>query len=241
MKFNLEKFLGCREWIASDMFTIVADRIKRNGMLPSYITLILIIVIVSKPWYVYKSFIGLLVGFLSQKQQFGCITADESYSILSVYCSHDGAHIDASTSDFTLHTDWVCMQVQEFVHADPFASYMHLTGSYNRVYELIRLDQAPFQYTTRHLRALEGILNGYQNDIHIVDKLNVGNDGSDIVGRLPIGWCSWYHYYDHIDEKSLDQVRTYEWHLYIHMNIHTYMYQFLTSHFFISTQRISLL
>ena len=32
LKFNLEKFLGCREWIASDMFTLIGDRVHRKGM-----------------------------------------------------------------------------------------------------------------------------------------------------------------------------------------------------------------
>ncbi len=154
---------------------------------------------------------------------------------MSVYCSHDGAYINdhndhnndhskdsdvdnGRTCTSTLHTDWICLQVQEFVHADPFASYMHLTGLYNKVYKLLRLDQLPFQHTISHLAAVEECElrkwrqtdindnDDNSNDNNSNDNNNDSNHGGGVVGRLPVGWCSWYHYYDHIDEKSLNQV-----------------------------------
>ena len=150
--------------------------------------------------------------------------------MLSVYCSHDGAQVDESTDNFTLHTDWVCIQVQMDIGVDPFAAYMHLTGLYNDVHRLISLEQLPFHHTIHSLKDIEEKICKHEHTLGVIRdakcNANENEEERGVLGRLPVGWCSWYHYYDHIDEKSLDQVSSTA-NTYTHPYIYAYMHRYI--------------
>lgn len=78
-----------------------------------------------------------------QKQQFGCITADEAYSLVSAYSAHDGAEARADG----VTTDWLCIHILDALPADPLDNYMHLSGLVNGADRLISLPSSGYEKT----------------------------------------------------------------------------------------------
>lgn len=96
--------------------------------------------------------------------------------------------------DGTVTTDWLCIQLQPVIPADPFDSYMHLSGLVNGVTRVLSLPVDDFHATLVCLSTcmLEEELRLLRLSSHRV------------AARLPVGWCSWYHFYENISEACLD-------------------------------------
>jgi len=91
--------------LASDMFSVLADRSSR---------------------------VGLVVGFLSQREQFGCVATNDTYDHLSVRCTCDGVTVRPSTSPTPMVTDWLFLQAARNIdEEEPLAAYMVTSGRYN--------------------------------------------------------------------------------------------------------------
>jgi alpha-galactosidase len=99
---------------------------------------------------------GIVLGFLSQKQQFGVLTADlRRSSALRAWAVCDDVRLDPGAS---LETDWFAVGLID-AHA-PFP-----------------LD--PYLLAAAH-----------ENDVKAMQP-------------PPVGWCSWYHYYQDISEQKI--------------------------------------
>ena len=119
---------------------------------------------------------ALILGWLSQHNQFGIITADQSLERFRMHCSlgDDGIPLVArknkqqQVNDNFVQTDWGYCQLMigknygEY-DEEPLVHYFTATAAYNRA--------RPF------------VVDQYQEP--------------------SVGWCSWYHYYDKIDSKTL--------------------------------------
>ncbi len=118
---------------------------------------------------------ALILGWLSQHNQFGLITADQSLERFIMHCSlgDDGIHLAARKNKRQTHnfvqTDWGYCQLiigknnNAEYDEEPLAHYLSAAAAYNRA--------RPF------------VVDQYQEP--------------------SVGWCSWYHYYDKIDANTL--------------------------------------
>jgi hypothetical protein len=124
-----------QDYIASDMFTVIADIVHRRGI---------------------------VCGFLSQKEQFGCISANKAYDHITVHIACDGAVIsprvpaqsapadkiadtsgEAGSQPHIVKTDWFFIELQEKLDTDPLGTYLELSGLYNRVPDLFASVDSP--------------------------------------------------------------------------------------------------
>lgn len=139
-----------RDHVASDMFTMLSDLRSRYGV---------------------------VVGFLSQRQQFGCISTNINYDRLTVHISGDGVLIPSHGGHF--HTDPLVLYSVATLD-NPFSVYMTMSGRANDVSELL--------------------------------ETNVGQ-------KVPVGWCSWYHFYEKISENillaNMDRMKHHQEHNYL--------------------------
>jgi len=106
---------------------------------------------------------GIALGFLSQEQQYGTITADLRDGVrLCAWAACDGVRLETGAA---LQTDWFAIAKIDAHAPQPLNAYLEAAACENEVGEM----QAP-----------------------------------------PAGWCSWYHYYQDINEEkilsNLDQV-----------------------------------
>jgi hypothetical protein len=219
-----------RDYIASDMFTVLADT---------------------------RAHYGVVLGFLSQRQQYGCIAVNRAYDRVSVHLSGDGTVVP---SGGRVETDWLCLYtVREL--CEPFKAYMALSSAENGVHQKLSCVLAPYQPRaqqqqrspehavppiamsfTEHktlttadceldehfdpdadlcgktadarprLRsvhtAADGALvtspNASSSALHVVPDALLGMHPHRRLGAaMPAGWCSWYHFYEHISEAVL--------------------------------------
>ena len=66
---------------------------------------------------------GLLIGFLSQKQHFGTITADlRTEPSIKMWANGDDARLDP---DGSITTDWAMLQTVDFSQTDPIGPYIN--------------------------------------------------------------------------------------------------------------------
>ncbi len=100
---------------------------------------------------------GLTLGFLSQKQHFGTVTADLTSTIkLGLWANGDATRIDPGNR---METDWAVFHTFYLDQVDPIEEY------YSAV----------------------------QREHHITIK-----------EEMPAGWCSWYHFYQNIDQEKIE-------------------------------------
>lgn len=105
----------------------------------------------------HDSRVGLLAGFLSQKEHFGSLATNFSPEpSLQVWANGDRMQVLPGDN---CRTDWLALNFVSLDEPDPLAPYLDLVGKLHKV--------APEQ-------------------------------------DVPVGWCSWYHFYQEIDEKVLD-------------------------------------
>ena len=101
---------------------------------------------------------GFVLGFLSQRQHFGSISADLSQTAkLQVWANGDDARLDVGQS---ISTDWAAVFPFDLDSEDPFENYLNEMASEHQI------------------RKLSPSL---------------------------AGWCSWYHYYQSISEKVIEE------------------------------------
>jgi Melibiase len=110
---------------------------------------------------------ALVLGWLSQRRQFGIIAVDKDLQRIQMHASHQGQLLlpnDDGTGNMTttMQTDWAFAQLQapNSYDEEPLVHFLRAVAGYNQAKPL-------------------------QN------------------GPLLTGWCSWYHYYQNIDEQSL--------------------------------------
>jgi alpha-galactosidase len=136
---------------SSDMFGVIGDRVHRKGI---------------------------LIGFLSQTEQFGSIEAllDPFDQALRVWANGDGARLDPG---MVMETDWFCVHFLHLDSPDPLGPYLDAValqhGIRGRVAE-----------TTPEDRNLEGTPNFKATKT-----------------KIPTGWCSWYQYYQMVTAQDI--------------------------------------
>lgn len=64
---------------------------------------------------------GLLLGFLSQHEQFGAFSFDPTFVEVGAHCRCDGQHLKAGAS---LTSDWCLVELQPALPEEPLAGYM---------------------------------------------------------------------------------------------------------------------
>ena len=190
--------------IASDMYTLIADRVTRAG---------------------------LVIGYLSQQHQFSCIASNRGYDYVSAIAALDGILVsgleDADSSTVRdggrdnpgrmIESDWLYLQQCGDIDAvDPLARYMHLAGKYNDAMLTQPAYVHPPQPVGRDLGERMGGKGSSNSTISTTSSVTSasstkgdggsGRDGS--IGRhspstAPSGWCSWYHYFEKITEADL--------------------------------------
>ncbi|KAM3574851.1 hypothetical protein VYU27_003175 [Nannochloropsis oceanica] len=110
---------------------------------------------------------GLLLGFLTQHEQFGAFSFDERFVEVGAHCRCDGQLLKPGTF---LQSDWCMLELQPILPEEPLAAFMARSAQVNAA-------MLPQQH---------GI------DACVVDTT-----------RVPVGWCSWYHFYEAISEDNL--------------------------------------
>jgi len=137
------------DFMASDMFTLLADRVTRAGI---------------------------VIGFLRQKLQFGCIGVNRHYDRLSIHVACDNVVKPQGSS---LTTDWVVIDLNDILPDEPFAAYMDLVAKAHGINKTKDSSIAS---------------NGSTKQASATSKLDT---------TPPAGWCSWYHFFANITEKDL--------------------------------------
>jgi hypothetical protein len=214
-----------RDYVASDMFTVVAD--TRVGY-------------------------GVVLGFLSQRQQYGCIAVNRAYDRVSVHLSGDGTVVPSGGS---VETDWLCLYTVSEL-CEPFKTYMALSSAENEVHQKLSCvrvppsTQQPQRSPTPAMAPVSALLTGHKtltaadceldehfdpdadlcgktadarprlrsshttdgaleisptsSSLHVVPDALLGAHPHRRLGAtMPAGWCSWYHFYEHISEAVL--------------------------------------
>jgi alpha-galactosidase len=101
--------------------------------------------------------VGLIAGWLSQREQFGHVEArlDEYAPSLSLSAQCDGVVLPPGGERIT---DWAYLQFIPLETPDPLGDYIHAVAREN---------------------------------------------GARVPSATPIGWCSWYHYFDRVSERDM--------------------------------------
>lgn len=197
-----------KDYIASDMFTLLSD---------------------------LRSQYGVMMGFVSQRQQFGCIATNRHYDRMTVHVSGDGVLIpDAGAADNSnlLTTDPLMIYVTNTLE-NPFLSYMQMSNKANQVDALFAAPSlstppsslsdrsfsfpipASFSHTNNsHGNASNGVASSAASTSSSTGRhtrlspsahsdRGASSDDGFPLDRIPVGWCSWYHFYEKISETIL--------------------------------------
>lgn len=121
---------------SSDMFGLLGDRLNR---------------------------LGLLVGFLSQKQHFGSLETwlPAPGPTLQLWANGDSARLDPGAR---LTTDWAVLFPVDLREPDPFEPYIHMVAQHHELSSPMPSDRS-----------------------------------------VPVGWCSWYHYYNQVSADDIEE------------------------------------
>jgi alpha-galactosidase len=138
--------------IGSDMFGVLGDRIHRRGI---------------------------LLGFLSQNEQFGSMEAllDPFDPALRVWANGDGARLDPGE---ITETDWFCVHFLHLDAPEPLGPYLDAVARQNGI-ELKSSSKVP----------------GEDGQGNMLD-LQSGKSKA-----TPTGWCSWYHYFQRVGAQDI--------------------------------------
>jgi hypothetical protein len=124
------------------------------------------------------------IGFLSQREQFGCISTNLSYDRLTVHASGDGVLI--SKSGGCIQTDKIALYATTDL-ANPFDVYMEMSSEENGVRKRL---ESP-------------VVTQFISCCKPDDGGSICNSMHDSKVFIPTGWCSWYHFYEKINEEVL--------------------------------------
>lgn len=138
---------------SSDMFAVIGDRVHRRGI---------------------------LVGFLSQTEQFGSMEAllDPFEPALRVWANADGSRLDPGA---VMETDWLCVHFLHLDAPDPLGPYLDAVARQNRI-----------GISSEGAKPEEGDLQGVP-----------GLQGEKKRVGIPTGWCSWYQYFQKLTEQDI--------------------------------------
>jgi alpha-galactosidase len=138
--------------IGSDMFGVLGDRLQRRGI---------------------------LLGFLSQNEQFGSMEAllDPFDPALRVWANADGARLDPGK---ITETDWLCVHFLHLDSPDPLGPYLEAVARQN-VIDLKSYNKLPGE-------------EGQESTLDLQ---------SEIFKAIPTGWCSWYQYFQRIVAQDI--------------------------------------
>jgi hypothetical protein len=167
-----------KDYLASDMFTLLSDT---------------------------KTKLGVVIGFLSQKNHFGCVATNENYDQISAHISGDGV-LCPSGSQFTSDYLAVYVTAPDLENHHPFNVYMSMTGDEHKVKN--KLSKPFFIDPVSPTAASEKSgMNANNNEMDSEQiplrksvfsipegtlpkrKKNISNDV--VTGNTPIGWSSW--------------------------------------------------
>jgi alpha-galactosidase len=139
----------------SDMFAVLGDRLNRRAI---------------------------LVGFLSQKEQFGSIEAllDPFVPALRVWANADGVSLNPGAH---LDTDWLCIHFLHVDTPDPLGPYLDAVARQNE----ISSNPSGINLTT------------YSQTEEPEKPLKDAGKTKEI----PSGWCSWYHYFQRVTAQDI--------------------------------------
>lgn len=149
----------------------------------------------------------IVAGYLSQHEQFSYMSLNYSYNNLQAVSDGDLIKINKGRP---IVTDILMFHLQDYIHDDPFDVFMTISGRYNK--------------TKITRRSIEGF--AFSKDIKIGGKSNSNSNGGSLNGedvsnnrlettkskfnyckenlsKVPVGWCSWYHFYSDISEHIL--------------------------------------
>jgi hypothetical protein len=184
-----------RDYVASDMFTVLADTRSRQGV---------------------------VCGFLSQRQQFNCVAVNRAYDHLSVHIDCDGVVVDSSTAPAAaasgagagasraLQTDWFSIQLQNDLEEDPLRAYLELSGSYNEVHKMYRSGDSDGTAAAagggkgakgKRKSSSSSSSSSKKKDAAVASVV-AGAGTSGVENRVPAGWCSWYHFFEKVRGTS---------------------------------------
>jgi alpha-galactosidase len=138
--------------IGSDMFGVLGDTLHRRGI---------------------------LLGFLSQNEQFGSMEAllDPFDPALRVWANGDGARLDPGE---ITETDWFCVHFLHLDSPDPLGPYLDAVARQNGI-ELKSSSKMPGEDSQETMPDLQS--------------------GKSKV--IPTGWCSWYHYFQRLAAQDI--------------------------------------
>lgn len=72
---------------------------------------------------------GLLLGFLSQHEQFGAFSFDPTFVEVGAHCRCDGQHLKAGAS---LTSDWCLVELQPALPEEPLSGFMETAAAVSR-------------------------------------------------------------------------------------------------------------
>lgn len=137
---------------------------------------------------------AILAGFLSQKQHFGSLEALTLplTPALRMWANGDGARLDP---DKQITTDWACVCYVHLDTPDPMGPYLEAVRRENQE------DFAGFE--DGHTNELAAI-----TPIEISDRTMSEKSGVfEFPGfkEIPVGWCSWYHFYQKVTSQDIQR------------------------------------
>lgn len=212
-KFSAKEEKMYKDYIASDMFTMITDNHTK---------------------------VGVIIGFLSQRNHFGCVATNETYDQLSVHISGDGVLCPPGSEFFSDFVS-IYLTAPNFDGHNPFGIYMSMTSEEHNVKK--KLERPFFAVDATHdistpfanLQSKSQSMNpinlkqefstddipfrksfyipkqqtrAFSDDEYQTKKKKDPNHPEvftdpGFVGNIPIGWCSWYQYFKEITEKQL--------------------------------------
>ncbi len=133
---------------ASDMFAVLGERKQRTGI---------------------------LVGFLSQEEQFGTIEAliGTPEPAIRMWANGDGARLDRGS---VMETDWACLTFVHLDAPDPMCEYLEAVARQNGLAKIPGQNGAGGDFAAS--------INGKRAEV-------------------PFGWCSWYQFYQKVTSKDI--------------------------------------
>jgi alpha-galactosidase len=128
---------------------------------------------------------ALVGGFLSQRQQFGCVVVNADRNHISVVLQCDGATLTAACE---CTTDTFALMGQASVADEPLSAYLDLSA----------------RVTGADVRVREAGM-ATPRDLHTAATAGTGSNGAapPFPFAVPTGWCSWYHFFEHITTANL--------------------------------------
>ena len=112
---------------------------------------------------------AVVTGFLSERQHFGSVEARLSSASATLGLWGSGDGARLDP-DAGFETDWACLCLIDVDGVDPLGTYLEAVVREHRL--------SP---------AVSGAEGGEQSQ-----------DRSSLRHRIPVGWCSWYHYFQHV-------------------------------------------